>query len=819
MTEPSHSSKLDVIRPFLVPVVIGLVLIAALVGGALWVIQYRAQQEANLKAEFEEKARTIASVVASTFHPYRRSLSELASSPEILEAFKDARNMEAATVRIGKTLPPHLLLRLLPPDTDIDFDTKIPPLGFGSIDLMRKAQRDGSQIPVEHYMRDGDVNYAVVIERAVDASSELVGFLHLSVDASQLRNKLREATPAETFVEIVQRLDTGAPVRIASVGRVPTGELDSATVKVPGTIWEIRVRAEGKEASTGFSLRDVLPMLAALVAVLGLVFVFLKRRGATGGKTAAPLVVEYRGAIDAIFSGNYPGMDALVLEATVDASSFQLPETDDPNANTLTSKPDDLEAALQQADGDGEEDVPDYVVHPSVFRTYDIRGIVDVTLDEEAVYLIGRALGAEAVALEQNSVVIARDGRNSSNQFAEALIRGLTESGLDIVDIGLTPTPILYFATHYLDARSGVMITGSHNPGNYNGLKMVLDGKTLSGDAIQALRQRIEAEDFVEGEVGKVETVEIIPDYIRRISEEIPISLGDSLHIVVDCGNGVPGIVAPHLFRALGHDVEELHCEVDGDFPNHHPDPSQPENLEDLIAIVRAQGADLGLAFDGDGDRLGVIDSEGNIIWPDRQMILFARDVLSRQPGAPIIFDVKCTGRLANAIREAGGEPVMYKTGHSLIKSKMQEISSPLAGEMSGHIFFKERWYGFDDALYSACRLLEILVNAGKPAVEVFAELPMGVATPELRLDMPESRHAEFMQAVIDAAAFPDGELNDIDGLRVDFPDSWGLIRASNTTPCLVLRFEGDTLEALDAVKDRFREMLLSIDDTLELPF
>ena len=316
-----------------------------------------------------------------------------------------------------------------------------------------------------------------------------------------------------------------------------------------------------------------------------------------------------------------------------------------------------------------------------------------------------------------------------------------------------------------------------------------------------------------------MQSTEIIPDYIRRISEEIPVTLGNALKVVVDCGNSVPGIVAPHILRAIGHDVIELYCEVDGNFPNHHPDPSQPENLADLIQTVQDEDADLGLAFDGDGDRLGVVDTQGNIIWSDRQMILFSRDVLSRNPGAKIIYDVKCSRLLADDIKTHGGEPIMARTGHSLIKSKMQETGALLAGEMSGHIFFKERWYGFDDALYSAARLLEILVNAQKSPDEVFAALPGGVATPELRLDMPEHEHAEFMQQVLGTADFEDAAVSTIDGLRVDFADSWGLIRASNTTPCLVLRFEGDDDAALARVTERFRTLLNKVDDKLDLPF
>ncbi|MCC7120112.1 MAG: phosphomannomutase/phosphoglucomutase [Gammaproteobacteria bacterium] len=461
---------------------------------------------------------------------------------------------------------------------------------------------------------------------------------------------------------------------------------------------------------------------------------------------------------------------------------------------------------------------PPAEIDPVIFRSYDIRGVVGRALSNAAMVHLGRAIGSEARSLGQQTVIVARDGRVSSVALQESLVEGLLAAGCDVLEIGLVPTPVLYFATHYLDTRTGVMITGSHNPPEYNGLKIVLNGTALSGDAIQAIRRRVEQQDYTSGQ-GTLQQTEIVPDYIRRITEEIPVSLGRTLKIVVDCGNGVPGIVAPHILRAIGHDVIELYCEVDGEFPNHHPDPSEPANLEDLIIMVRHEDADLGLAFDGDGDRLGVIDRDGNILWADRQLMLFARDVLSRNPGATIVYDVKCSRRLAEVIREAGGVPLMWKTGHSLIKSKMVETGALLGGEMSGHICFKERWYGFDDALYAAARLLEILVNAGIPPEEVFAGLPDGVATPELKIPLLEERHAEFMARIVAAADFPDGEVTDIDGLRVDLPHSWGLVRPSNTTPSLVLRFEGDDANALDEIEERFRHLLKSVDPDLDMPF
>jgi len=362
------------------------------------------------------------------------------------------------------------------------------------------------------------------------------------------------------------------------------------------------------------------------------------------------------------------------------------------------------------------------------------------------------------------------------------------------------------------------MITGSHNGPEYNGLKIVIAGDTLSEDGIRLLYNRIINNDLVSGD-GGIDTAEVIPDYIRRITDDIPVALGRAYKLVVDCGNGAAGIVAPELYRALGHDVIEMYCDLDGRFPNHHPDPGEPKNMQHMIDRVRKEKADLGFAFDGDGDRLGIVDAEGNIIWPDRQMMVFARDVLSRNKGAPIIFDVKCTSHLRKAIEASGGKAVMWKTGHSLIKSKMKQMQAPLAGEMSGHIFFKERWYGFDDALYSGARMLEILLNAKMKPTEFFAAIPESVSTPELKIDMPESEHISFMQALESKLSFKDTEVITIDGFRVEFKDGWGLIRPSNTTPCLVVRFEADNEAALERIKTGFRELLLSIKADLKLPF
>ncbi|MGH2349792.1 MAG: phosphomannomutase/phosphoglucomutase [bacterium] len=457
-------------------------------------------------------------------------------------------------------------------------------------------------------------------------------------------------------------------------------------------------------------------------------------------------------------------------------------------------------------------------ISPQIFRAYDIRGVVGKTLTAEIAGKIGQAIGAEAAARQQRGLIVGRDGRKSSPELSEALIKGLRAAGRDVIDIGMVPTPLLYFATHEMGTNSGVMVTGSHNPPEYNGFKIVLAGESLAEDAIKAIYDRIVRNDLGSGE-GKLKSAEVNAEYIMKVSEDIPVALGGAFKLVVDCGNGVGGTVAPQLLRALGHDVVEMFCEVDGRFPNHQPDPSQPENLKALIEKVREEQADLGLAFDGDADRLGVVDGEGNIIWPDRLLMLLAEDVLSRNPGAPIIFDVKCSRHLQAAIESGGGKPVMWRTGHSLIKKKMKETDSPLAGEMSGHIFFKERWYGFDDALYAAGRLLDVLVRAKKKPAEVFASQPRGVSTPELRLDLPEVSHDSFMQALKESLSFDAAQIIDVDGLRVEFADGWGLIRPSNTSPVLVLRFEADDDAALQRIQGAFRDLLHSVQPDLPLPF
>ena len=457
---------------------------------------------------------------------------------------------------------------------------------------------------------------------------------------------------------------------------------------------------------------------------------------------------------------------------------------------------------------------------PSIFKAYDIRGIIDETLDPSIAELIGQAFGTEMRALGESDIVIGRDGRLSGPSLIEALTEGLISTGINVIDLGMVATPMVYFAAnHTIDGKipkSGIMITGSHNPPNYNGFKMVLGTAAIYGEKIQELRKRIEAKQFVSGE-GTRSTFDIFPMYLNYIVGDIKIAR--PMKIAVDCGNGVGGAFAGKLFRALGCEVQELFCEVDGHFPNHHPDPAHIENLQDLIKNLQTTDNELGLAFDGDADRLGVVTKDGQVIFPDRQMMLFAKDVLSRNPGGQIIYDVKCTRNLATFEKAHGGKPLMWKTGHSLVKSKLKETGAPLAGEMSGHIFFKDRWFGFDDGLYTGARLLEILSNEKNPS-DTLNHLPNAICTPELQLACAEGEPFAILERIKAHAKFPTSEsINTIDGVRVEYADGFGLARPSNTTPVVVMRFEADSEEAIKRIQAEFKAVLLAAKPDAKLPF
>lgn len=455
-------------------------------------------------------------------------------------------------------------------------------------------------------------------------------------------------------------------------------------------------------------------------------------------------------------------------------------------------------------------------VEQSIFRAYDIRGIFGPQINTDVFYTIAKAIACRLHTLGRTKIFVARDGRLTSPSLVAALSAGLLDSGIDVIDLGLVPTPVMYYATHVNGIDSGLMVTGSHNPAEYNGLKMVLAGTTLAQNDIQILYDLIQARSWQQGQ-GQFGTTSVLPDYSQRILSDV--MLHRPLRVVVDCGNGIGGVIVPSLLRQLGCDVIELYCEIDGRFPNHHPDPTVEANLVDLKAAIHTHHADLGLAFDGDADRLGVVTDQGTLIWPDRLLMFYTPHVLRANPGSTIVYDVKCSRHLTQVIQNAGGKATMCPTGHSLVKKVMKEEHAVLAGEMSGHIFFKDRWYGFDDALYSACRLLELLSLSQQTVEEQFALVPDSVVTPEIKIPIYEEKKFAFMQLFAEKARFPNAELIHIDGLRVEFAHGWGLLRASNTTPCLVARFEAQTTQGLQEIQAMFRAQLEAFDAALSIPF
>jgi len=723
-----------------------------------------------------------------------------------------------------------------------DLDAQ-PPIGYALLDMMKAARQSGKAPPVEVHLPgqpEAQINFVqpVVVKDQVQAT------LVLTFPAERLRRMLGAA--GVDGVRMEQRAG-GDQIDLASVGRVSGA---AVAQPVEGTRWTVQVDLPERAAGLAglrwprFALAAGGGAVALLVAVFA-VGALLRRAVRADAGTLAGIVEDARtGQVKAQYPATLAESRPAVAAATAGARELAASLRQSRQAAKQAERgvrepeeapPPDIVSGLEVTESEGEDmdefsaeepvaepaaesapPTPSVNVNPSIFRAYDIRGVVDQTLNAEVMQALGQAIGSEAASRGQQQVVVGRDGRLSSPDLADGLIAGLIAAGRQVIDIGRVPTPVMYFATHYLETHTGVEVTGSHNPSNYNGLKIMIAGETLSGEAIQALGTRIAQGNLVGGE-GWTERRDVLPDYIDRVAQDV--LLHRPLKVVVDCGNGVTGEVAPQLLRAIGCEVEELFCDVDGRFPNHHPDPTVPENLDALISYVRLQKADLGLAFDGDGDRLGVVDSGGKIIWPDRQLMLYARDVLSRQPGEDIIFDVKCTSALADIITEAAGVPRMWKTGHSLIKAKLRETGAPLAGEMSGHIFFNDRWYGFDDGMYTAARLLEIVSGDERGSAEIFAELPEGVSTPELRVELAEGEPPQVMEALVARADFQDARVTDIDGLRVDFPDGWGLVRASNTQPSLVLRFEGRDQETLERIEGEFRQLLLAAKPDLALPF
>ena len=816
--------------------------------GILALFVYQFMSVVVTRALAQDNARTTeqaAAQIGTLLDFYTSTVGQLAKDPDIAALLMTGNDsaLRQREESLAYLLPMALNIQLFPPGIDqVDMNAS-PPLSYAALAQMREAERSETAPPAEVQLLNTPQQHINIVHRVVNpASGDVVGLVMLSL-ASDAIQKIR-AVSTEGYLELQQLGTKGSPVTVGYQGdqKYKEGQ-PSAVHAVPGSRWQIAYWPIHRSVAYLGKISLVV-LVMFLLAAGGMVVVTLalfRRLTAALRQDQISLVTLMKDVRDEQVRREYPhGLDemqetlefmtglaggyALKGGAAGPVESEQVAESASMEETSATVEQDF--DALNMDQMIVEEDPLDFApmveeqghveVDASIFRAYDIRGVVNRSLTEEAVKLIGRAIGSEALQRGRRTVLVGRDGRLSGPALSRALIEGLMATGCEVKDIGCVPTPVLYFATHYLDTQTGVIVTGSHNPPDYNGLKIVIDGETLSGESIQQLRERIEDGNFISGK-GDVESINVVPDYIERIRDDVVIAR--PLKVVVDCGNGVAGNVIPQLLKAIGCKVTELYCEVDGNFPNHHPDPSKPDNLKDLIKVVKQVRADVGLAFDGDGDRLGVITSEGDIVWPDRVLMLFAADVLDRNPGGQIIYDVKCSRFLDSTIREHGGDPLMWKTGHSFIKTKMKQTGALLAGEMSGHIFFKERWYGFDDGLYAAARLLEVLGKDDRPASRIFNSLPDSVNTPEINIAMQEGEPPRFIERLLASAHLEGARVSTIDGLRADFNDGWGLVRASNTTPVLVLRFEADNDAALARIMAEFRRVMLQVEPALSLPF
>jgi phosphomannomutase / phosphoglucomutase len=784
------------------------------------------------------------------------ALDKIAQDPEVIAAINsaDSRTLSAMATRVEKYFPAARKIRLLPVGVIEPDEVNVPRMGFGDLDMVKATFQDN---PLPAIQGDAGPDRHLAITRKILQNNQTVGVVLASLSFDFIDQSLKNAAVDNAYMEIRQE-----KLALASIGEKSGSDEDFNKINIADTSWELYY-PDPKNTSLGQAIATfgfiIIPALFALATF----FICYRQLSVLLRQDLDWIYQAFKDVLTDRPKGSYPvtltGMDTVIasmvrfnrevekqglLASKQSDDDFELDGYfDEMHDSTPVPQQDQASTTARQSTASADNAFKEQevvaekplVAEPElidnkpetiqktdpnsvIFRAYDIRGIVGKTLTKEIVYDIGRALGSEAKELGVKTVVVGRDGRISSPELAEALSRGIVSTGCDVLDVGMVPTPVLYFVVHHTDGRTGVMITGSHNPADYNGLKMMIKGDTLAGERIQQLKQRIDKQEYVTGKSGSIEQNGMfVNEYIGTVCEDIQVSR--PMKIVLDCGNGVAGELGPLLMNSLGCEVIELFCNIDGTFPNHHPDPSKPENLTDLIRAVKDNNADLGLAFDGDGDRLGVIDSKGNIIWPDRQMMLFAKDVLAGKPGSEIIYDVKCSRHLPDQIVKYGGKPLMWKTGHSFMKAKLKETGAKLAGEMSGHIFFNDRWFGFDDALYSAARLLQILSEDHRMSSDVFAGFPDSINTPELNIELAEGENFKFIASMFASANFVGGKTTDIDGMRIDFSNGWGLVRASNTTPSLVIRFEADSKEAMANIQDQFRQLMRKIKPDIKLPF
>ena len=752
-------------------------LVALLAGLGVWCLVSGAlrQRDDSRQHALEFARDDVVVAVRRTLNEHRQKLGSRLAAKEFTTALA-AGDSAAAAAAIRQGWGEAERAELWPADLDALY-AKLPRSGFGTLAVAEDALITGKM--AARIVRSAK---GPRLALAVPLKTTPMQVAYVELPLTRLQNSVESSTlPAGTYLalrqgqrSVIERGDTALNDGAEALG-----------AKVPDS--DLRVAAAAPESAA---------------APFGL--------GGPGALALGALLLVAAGGLWFLLR---PRLRSMVGIGTVEAG----PTLSDLQQDLPVVAPVARAKAREQDAARPEAKVPVVIDH-RIFRAYDIRGVIGKSLDAGVAELIGQAIGSVMAAQGLDAIVVGRDGRLSGPELAQGLIEGLRKAGRNVIDVGMVPTPVVYFGCYHLRTGCGVAITGSHNPPDYNGFKIVVGGETLSGDAIKDLHARIAEDRLLEADVrGTLDERDIAEDYVQRIAGDIQI--GQRLKVVVDAGNGVAGVLGPRVLEAIGADVTPLFCDIDGTFPNHHPDPSEPHNLDALVQMVQRLDADLGIAFDGDGDRLGVVTKAGKNIFPDRLLMLFAADVLERNPGAVIVYDVKCTGRLPVQILRHGGSPLMWKTGHSLIKSKMREVDAALAGEMSGHFFFAERWFGFDDGIYAAARLLEILDTRGDEPEAVFDALPDGVSTAEIKVPAPNDDPHGFVERFRLAATFDGARLTTLDGVRVDWPDGWGLVRASNTTPVLVMRFDAESSSAMARIQQAFREHLLRLEPDLSLPF
>lgn len=751
-----------------------------------------ASGERNL-GKAQEQAQRVISQLSEPIQSFTRLLDDEQVRALAVMAIEDPDTTRELEQYLSGRLREFRSVHLFGPDDYLANPAKLGEQGWIVMDMLIAARSSG-KAPVQLL---GEDSLASAI--SLGEGDEITGFMLVTADRELFLSAFDMTLPSGGYIAVEQNNGRYTPTLLESYGDVSAAANGLSRRTIPGSLFRVVIPNAAPPSSMSGLQKLVFLLGGCLLLAFGII---IRQRNLHPLRELEEDPAQLR---------NEDEEQTESQDRRTEPEESPQPEPDRPQVDlgdlpfTLAGRKHNLPSGAAPVE-----------LTPEIFRAYDIRGIVGQSLDDGIARQVGQAIGTQALEDNAGPVVVARDGRHSGPALVKGMIEGISSTGCDVIDIGMVPTGVLYFAAYEAGSGSGVMVTGSHNPPDYNGFKVMLGGQTLAQERITALYDRLAEGDIRIGK-GKVTQQERLEAYRDRIAGDI--QLKKPIKVVADCGNGVGGVCAADVLRAIGAEVLPLFDEVDGDFPNHHPDPSDPHNLEDLIESVSMMQADLGVAFDGDADRLGVVTSEGEIIYSDRLMMLFAQEVLSRNPGAKIIYDVKCTGKLDGVIRDAGGEPEMFKTGHSLIKNRMKEVEAPFAGEMSGHFFFKDRWYGFDCGIYSAARLLEILAMDERTPLQVLGSLPSSISTPELKVQMSEGENHQFVADFQEKARFADARVNTIDGLRADFEYGWGLVRASNTTPILVVRFEADSEESLEIIKESFRLQMLSVRKDLKLPF